>query len=42
MIGSQSVVLLSDVNQQYYKDIAADGYIEQKDIDPPAQPSNGT
>jgi LCP family protein required for cell wall assembly len=42
MIGTQSVVLLSDVNQQYYKDIAADGYIDQMDIDPRAQPSNGT
>jgi len=42
MVGSQSVVILSELNQQYYKDIAADGYIEQKDIDPRWQPSNGT
>jgi len=41
-VGDVSIVELSDLNQQYYKDIAADGYIEQKDIDPRWQPSNGT
>ena len=39
-VGGQSIVQLSSVNQQYYKDIRADGYIEQEDIDARAQPSN--
>jgi LCP family protein required for cell wall assembly len=39
-IGGASVVMLSSLNQQYYKDIRADGYIEQQDIDARAQPNN--
>jgi LCP family protein required for cell wall assembly len=41
-VGGMSVVYLSDVNQRYYEDIRADGYIAQGDIDARAQPSNGT
>jgi anionic cell wall polymer biosynthesis LytR-Cps2A-Psr (LCP) family protein len=38
MVGSQSVVNLSDQNQPLWQDMAADGYILQKDIPPAAQP----
>jgi LCP family protein required for cell wall assembly len=38
MVGSQSVVNLSDQNQALWQDMAADGYILQKDIPAAAQP----
>jgi LCP family protein required for cell wall assembly len=38
MVGSESVVHLSDQNQVLWQDLAADGYILQKDIPAAAQP----
>jgi LCP family protein required for cell wall assembly len=38
MVGSQSVVHLSDANQVLWQDLAADGYILEKDIPASAQP----
>jgi len=38
MVGSQSVVHLSDQNQALWQDLNADGYILQKDIPAAAQP----
>jgi LCP family protein required for cell wall assembly len=39
MVGTQSVVHLSDANQALWQDMAADGYILQKDIPAAAQPA---
>ena len=39
MVGSMSVVYLSDANQALWQDLGADGYILQKDIPDLAQPS---
>jgi hypothetical protein len=39
MVGSQSVVHLSDANQALWQDMAADGYILEKDIPAAAQPA---
>lgn len=39
MVGSMSVVYLSDTNQALWQDLGADGYILQKDIPDLAQPS---
>jgi LCP family protein required for cell wall assembly len=39
MVGTQSVVHLSDTNQPLWQDLAADGYILQKDIPAAAQPA---
>ena len=40
--GSMSIVNLSSANQPLFKDIAADGFILQRDIPAQAQPANGT
>jgi len=39
MVGSQSVVHLSDANQALWQDLGADGYILEKDIPATAQPA---
>jgi LCP family protein required for cell wall assembly len=39
MVGTESVVHLSDANQALWQDLAADGYILQKDIPAAAQPA---
>ena len=39
VMGTQSVVYLSQVNQPLFKDLAADGYILEKAIPAASQPS---